>query len=162
MSISEGDPLPEATLIRLGDDGPEGVALHDLAGSGRAVIFAVPGAYTGVCTTAHVPSFIRTKEDFAAKGIDTVICVSVNDPFVMAAWGESTGAAAAGIHMLADPEATFTKSMGMSFNAPPAGLIDRSQRYAMVVDDGKVVTLQAEESPGTCDVSGGEALLATL
>ena len=162
MSISTGDALPDVTLIRLGDDGPEGVALHDLAGSGRAVIFAVPGAYTGVCTTAHVPSFIRTKEDFAAKGIDTVICVSVNDPFVMKAWGDSTGATGAGIHMLADPGAEFTKAMRMNFTAPPAGFYDRSQRYAMVIEDGKVVTLQVEESPGTCDVSGGEALLATL
>ena len=162
MSISQGDALPNATLIRLGDDGPEGVDMHDVVGDDRVVIFAVPGAYTGVCTTAHVPSFIRTKDDFAAKGVDKIICVSVNDPFVMAAWGESTGAAAAGIHMLADAEGAFTKAMGLGFSAPPAGLIDRSQRYAMVVENGKVVTLQAEESPGTCDVSGGEALLATL
>ena len=80
MTISVGDTLPEATLIELGDNGPEAVSLHARAKGRKVVIFAVPGAYTGVCTTAHVPSFIRTKDKFAAKGVDEIICVSVNDP----------------------------------------------------------------------------------
>ena len=126
------------------------------------VIFAVPGAYTPTCHSAHVPSFIRTKDDLAAKGVDEVICISVNDPFVMKSWGEATGATDAGITMLGDADASFTKAIGMDFDAPPAGLLARSKRYAMLVEDGTVSLLHAEESPGVCEVSGGEALLAAM
>ena len=97
-----------------------------------------------------------------AKGVDEIICVSVNDPFVLKAWGESTGATEAGITMLGDAESTFTKAIGLDFDAPPAGLIARSKRYAMIVDDGTVTTLHVEESPGVCEVSGGESLLKEL
>ncbi|WP_415404692.1 peroxiredoxin [Tateyamaria sp. SN3-11] len=162
MAISQGDTLPDATLSYLGDEGPATVKLSDKTNGRKVVIFALPGAYTGTCSTAHVPSFIRTKDQFAEKGVDEIICVSVNDPFVMGAWGEATGATAAGITMLGDPEAAFTKAMGRAFSAPPAGLIDRSTRYAMVVEDGKVTLLQEEENPGVCDVSGGEGLLASM
>ena len=162
MAISEGDRLPEAELVMMGANGPESVAIGPRVEGKTVVIFAVPGAFTPTCHSAHVPSFIRTKDDFAGKGVDEIICVAVNDPFVMKAWGEATGAEAAGITMLADPESTFTKAMGMDFSAPPAGLIDRSARYAMVVENGVVKTLHREENPGTCEVSGGEALLATL
>lgn len=162
MAISTGDTLPDATLVRLGADGPEQVALGDKIKGRKVVIFAVPGAYTPTCHSAHVPSFVRTKGDFDAKGVDEIICISVNDPFVMKAWGEATGATAAGISMLADPESTFTKAIGMDFDAPPAGLIARSKRYAMLVDNGVVTQFLPEESPGTCEVSAGESLLATL
>ncbi|WP_299651581.1 peroxiredoxin [uncultured Tateyamaria sp.] len=162
MAISVGDTLPQATLVHLGGDGPEQVNLGDKTKGRKVVIFALPGAYTGTCSTAHVPSFIRTIDQFKAKGVDEVICVSVNDPFVMGAWGDATGATKAGITMLGDPDATFTKAMGRAFTAPPVGLYDRSTRYAMVVEDGKVTVLQEEENPGVCDVSGGEALLETL
>ena len=162
MSISTGDKLPAATLTRMGNEGPEEVNLSDLTAGRKVVIFAVPGAYTPTCHSAHVPSFIRTKDDLAAKGIDEVICVSVNDPFVMGTWGKDTGASDAGIAMLGDAEATFTKAIGMEFSAPPAGLIDRSKRYAMVVEDGTVTLLQEEESPGVCEVSAGEGILAAL
>ncbi|WP_371155472.1 peroxiredoxin [Jannaschia sp. 2305UL9-9] len=162
MAISPGDTLPDAQLLRMGENGPESVSLSDLTAGKTVAIFALPGAYTGTCTTAHVPSFIRTKSDFAAKGVETVICVSVNDPFVMQAWGDSTGATEAGIHMLGDADGSFTKAMGMDFTAPPVGFHGRSKRYAMIVDNGTVKTLHAEESPGVCETSGGEALLATL
>lgn len=160
MTISTGDTLPEGNLIKLGASGPEAVSIADIAKGKRIVIFAVPGAYTPTCSSAHVPSFIRTKDGFAAKGIDTIVCVSVNDPFVMKAWGEATGASAAGIHMLGDADGAFTKALGLNFDAPPAGLLARSKRYAMIVDDGKVTTLHVEESPGVCEVSAGESLLA--
>lgn len=162
MTISVGDTLPDATLGQMGADGPEQVSMADKTKGRKVVIFAVPGAYTPTCHNAHLPSFVRTKAEFDAKGVDEIICVSVNDPFVMGAWGKDTGAADAGITMLGDAEAAFTKSIGMEFSAPPAGLIDRSKRYAMVVEDGKVTVLQAEENPGVCDVSGGEALLKAL
>lgn len=162
MTISQGDQLPDATLVQLGAEGPTPVPLSDKTKGRKVVIFAVPGAFTPTCHSAHVPSFIRTKDQFDAKGVDEVICVSVNDPFVMKAWGEATGAAEAGITMLGDADSAFTKAIGMDFSAPPAGLTDRSKRYAMLVDDGKVTLLQEEESPGTCEVSAGEALLANM
>ncbi len=162
MTIAPGDTLPEATLVKMGAEGPEQVALAEHVKGKKVVVFAVPGAFTPTCHSAHVPSFIRTKDQFAAKGVDEIICVSVNDPFVLQAWGESTGATEAGITMLGDAESAFTKAIGMDFTAPPAGLIARSKRYAMVVEDGKVTTLQVEENPGVCEVSGGEALLDTL
>lgn len=162
MTITQGDNLPEATLIRLGDNGPEEVALSSLTKGRKIVLFAVPGAFTPTCHSAHVPSFIRTKDALTAKGVDEIVCVSVNDPFVLKAWGEATGADKAGLSMLSDGTGAFTKSIGMDFDAPPVGLMGRSKRYAMLVEDGAVTLLHAEESPGTCDVSGGEALLAAM
>ncbi len=162
MSISKGDRIPASTLLQMGADGPEAVALEDRLKGRKVVLFAVPGAFTPTCDSAHVPSFIRTKDQILAKGVDEIICVSVNDPFVMAAWGESTGANAAGIAMLADAESSFTKAIGMDFSAPPAGLIDRSKRYAMLIEDGVVTVLNAEENPGVCELSAGETMLDSL
>ncbi|WP_104017493.1 peroxiredoxin [Roseovarius nitratireducens] len=162
MTISTGDKLPDADLLKLGEGGPETVSLSALTKGRKVVIFAVPGAYTPTCSSAHVPSFIRTKDGFDAKGVDEIICVSVNDPFVMQAWGDATGAAKAGITMLGDPQGAFTKAIGMDFDAPPAGLIGRSKRYAMAVEDGRVTVLHVEESPGTCEATAGESLLAAM
>lgn len=162
MTLSTGDKLPDATLLTLGENGPEEVALSARTAGRKVVIFAVPGAYTPTCSAAHVPSFVRTKGQFDAKGVDEIICVSVNDPFVMKAWGESTGASKAGITMLGDPQSAFTKAIGMEFDAPPAGLLARSKRYAMYVEDGTVKVLHVEESPGTCEVTAGESLLAEI
>ena len=162
MTISTGDTLPDATLLFFGKEGPEPVSIAERTKGRKVVIFAVPGAFTPTCHSAHAPSFIRTKADFDGKGVDEIICVSVNDPFVMKAWGESTGATEAGITMLADPESAFTKAVGLDFTAPPAGLMARSKRYAMLVEDGKVTVLNLEESPGTCEISAGEGLLASL
>ena len=162
MTLSTGDKLPDATLLTLGENGPEEVALSARTAGRKVVIFAVPGAYTPTCSAAHVPSFIRTKDQFDAKGVDEIICISVNDPFVMKAWGEATGATAAGITLLGDPQSAFTKAIGMEFDAPPAGLLARSKRYAMYVEDGTVKVLHVEESPGTCEVTAGESLLAEI
>lgn len=162
MTISTGAKLPDATLVKMGEKGPEPVALGDKLKGRKVALFAVPGAFTPTCHSAHVPSFIRTKDDFAAKGVDEIICISVNDPFVMKAWGEATGATEAGITMLSDASSEFTKAIGMDFDAPPAGLVARSKRYAMLVDDGVVTVFHPEESPGTCEISGGEALLAAI
>ncbi|TMV72785.1 peroxiredoxin [Thioclava sp. BHET1] len=162
MTISVGDKLPEVDLVRLGEKGPEKVNLGALTKGRKVVIFAVPGAYTPTCSSAHVPSFIRTKDGFDAKGVDEIVCVSVNDPFVMKAWGEATGANGAGITMLGDAMGEMTKAIGMAFDAPPAGLIGRSKRYALYAEDGVVKVLHQEESPGTCEISGGESLLAAI
>lgn len=162
MAITPGSKLPVATVLKMGDKGPEAVDITQLTAGKKVAIFAVPGAFTGTCTTAHVPSFIRTKAGFDAKGVEAIYCISVNDPFVLKAWGESTGATAAGITMLADPAGEFTKAIGMNFDVPAAGLLNRSNRYAMLVEDGVVKVLQQEEQNGQCSVSGGEALLDAI
>ena len=162
MTIKAGDALPDAVLTRMGANGPEQVKMSELSAGKKIVVFGLPGAYTGTCTTAHVPSFMRTKDAFAAKGVDAIYCVSVNDPFVMGAWGQSTGATAAGIGMLGDSSAEFTKAVGLSFSAPAVGLIDRSLRYALMADNGVVKVIQVEDNPGVCTVSGGEALLDAI
>ncbi|MEJ6396783.1 peroxiredoxin [Yoonia sp. 208BN28-4] len=162
MTISKGATLPDASLLQLGENGPEAVSLADKLKDRKVVIFGLPGAYTGVCTTAHLPSFIRTKDDFEANGVDEIICVSVNDPFVMDAWGKATGADKAGITLLGDADGAFTKAIGMDFTAPPAGLIGRSKRYSMLVDNGTVTVLNEEGSPGECEISAGETLLDAM
>jgi len=162
MTLSTGDKLPDATLTMMGKDGPEQVQLSDKTAGRKVVIFAVPGAFTPTCHAQHVPSFVRNAGDLAAKGVDEVICVSVNDPFVMGEWGKATGAAEAGITMLGDADSSFTKAIGMAFSAPPAGLIDRSKRYAMVVEDGTVTMLNVEDNPGAMETSSGESILAAL
>ena len=162
MTISEGSRLPEAKLLRMGEAGAEAVSIGERLKGRKVVVFGLPGAFTGTCTSAHVPSFIRTKDKFAAKGVDEIICVAVNDPFVMKAWGEQTGASAAGITFLADADASFTKAVGLNFTAPPVGFFDRSKRYALYAEDGVVKVIHVEESPGVCEASGGEALLAAI
>ncbi len=159
MTISTGAALPDANLLTVGAEGPEAVSLGDKLKDKKVVIFGLPGAYTGVCTTAHVPSFIRAKDDFATKGVDEIICVTVNDPFVCKAWSDSTGAGDAGISILGDADGEFTKAIGMDFTAPPAGLFGRSKRYTMLVENGVVSILNEEESPGQCEISAGETLL---
>lgn len=160
--ISVGDTLPDAALIEMTAEGPAAVPLAERVKGRKVVIFAVPGAFTPTCSSAHVPSFVRTKAQFDEKGVDEIICISVNDPFVMAAWGEASGATAAGITMLADSESKLTAALGLQFDAPPVGLLARSQRYAMLVDQGEVKILHLEESPGTCELSAGEALLDAM
>ena len=159
MHIAVGDKLPETMLIELGAQGPAPVAVGDLTAGRKVALFAVPGAFTPTCHQKHVPSFVSAAEDLAGKGVDEIVCVSVNDPFVMKAWGEATGAASAGIRMLADPEASFTKALGLDFSAPPAGLLNRSQRYSMFIEDGVVKVLNVEGSPGEAACSLGEALV---
>lgn len=159
MAITEGQALPTATLLKVVADGVEAVDAGTYGKGRRVILFAVPGAYTPTCHSAHVPSFVRVIDALKAEGVDEVACVAVNDPFVLAAWGRDTGATAAGITMLADAESAFTKALDLAFSAPPRGLIDRSQRYAMLVEDGVVTILHKEEGPGVCEVSGGEAML---
>ena len=161
VSIEVGSPLPAANLVRLGENGPETLDLHDYVKGRKVVFFGLPGAFTGPCSTAHIPSFIRTAEDFHAKGVEEIICVSVNDPFVLKAWGEDTGATAAGITLLGDADASLTKALGMEFTAPAIGLYDRSNRYAVVMEDG-IVTLANIDEPNVCDVSTGEKLLEAM
>lgn len=161
MTISTGDRFPTATLRVMGPNGPEAVELADKMKGRKVVIFALPGAFTGTCSTIHLPSFMRTAPAFEAKGVNEIICIAVNDPFALNAWGEATGAKAAGITILGDSEGVLTNALGMAFTAPALGLIGRSNRYAVVVDDG-VVTYANIDNPGECNISTGEMLLDTL
>ncbi|MCB1410908.1 MAG: peroxiredoxin [Rhodobacteraceae bacterium] len=162
MPITVGDTLPASTLLKMGEKGAEQVDLGERLKGRRVVIFGLPGAFTGVCTTAHVPSFIRTKPDFDAKGVDEIICISVNDPFVIKAWTDATGAEAAGLTTLADAESAFTTAIGMNFSAPPVGFVNRSKRYSLYAEDGVVKAINLEETPGACEISAGETLLTQI
>ena len=162
MTISTGQRLPDANLIGMGAEGPETVMLSARLKGKKVVVFGLPGAFTGTCTMAHVPSFIRTKAKLAEKGVDEIICVTVNDPFVCGAWSDSMGAGEAGMSILGDTDGSFTKQIGMEFNAPPVGLLGRSKRYTMLVEDGVVSILNEEAGPGVCEVSAGETLLAQI
>jgi cytochrome c peroxidase len=162
MTISTGDRLPEATFLEKGEGGVAQVPGGALFGGRRVALFAVPGAYTGTCSNRHVPSFIRVADALRAKGIDEIVCVAANDPHVMAAWGDVTGARAAGIRMLSDAGSEFTQALGMAFDIPGAGMFGRSKRYAMLVEDGVVRVLNVEASPGQCEASAGETLLAAV
>lgn len=162
MTVAPGDTLPAATLLEITEGGPTEVSLLDFTRGRKVVIFGLPGAYTGTCTRAHVPSFIRTAGALAEKGVAAIACVAVNDPFVMKAWGESTGATAAGIRMLADPGSDLTKALGLDFSNPKVGFFSRSRRFSMLVANGVVQVLNVEESPGQCEISAGETLLRQI
>ena len=162
MTISMGDKIPAGSLMVAGEAGVAEIPMEARLAGKSVVIFGLPGAYTGVCSTAHVPSFIRTMGALKAKGVDEVMCVSVNDVFVMRAWGETTGATKAGILMVSDPDASFTQALGLDYAAGFVRGAPRSKRYAMHVVDGVVKVLNLEDNPGVCDISGGEALLEKI
>ncbi|MCV2881655.1 peroxiredoxin [Actibacterium sp. XHP0104] len=161
MTLEVGATLPDANMVTLGANGPETVDLADKLKGRKVVLFALPGAYTGPCSTIHLPSFIKVMGQLRDKGVDEVICVAVNDPFTLAAWGKDTGATEAGITLLGDADGSFTKTLGMDFTAPHLGLIGRSNRYALVLEDG-VITAAKVDDPGVCDISTGEHLLAAM
>lgn len=162
MGILVGDRLPDATMVRIGADGePEPVQLEAVLKGRKVVIFALPGAFTRTCSAAHLPSFMRAADSLREKGVEEIICIAVNDPFVLDAWGEATGAKAAGISFLGDAEGQLTHALGMAFDAPARGLIGRSNRYAALVEDGVVAAVQVDE-PGVCDLSAGDKFIETL
>jgi peroxiredoxin len=160
MTIEVGDRMPEATLRRMGADGPEEVRLSEKLEGRKVALFAVPGAFTPTCHSAHMPSFVQNADAFRAKGVDEIICLSVNDVHVMRMWGEETGATAAGITLLSD-DGSLAKAMDMHFDAPAAGMYGRFKRFAAYVEDGVVKLWHPEVSRG-CEISGGGALLAAI
>ena len=160
--LSEGMTLPDAVFTVVGKNTVVSVSLAEKVKARRVVVFAVPGAFTPTCDVAHMPSFLRTAAAFRQKGVDEIICISVNDPYVMQVWGQQSGATEAGITMLADAGAEFTLAVGMAYSKPAGGMLNRSRRYAMLVENGVVTHLHLEASTGVCDISGGEALLAVI
>jgi len=160
-TIQVGGKLPEATLRRMTEKGPEAVQTTGFFRGRKVVLFAVPGAFTPTCHNDHLPSFVKNAAAIKAKGAKEIVCVAVNDPFVMGAWGRSVPGAE-GITFLSDGNAEFTKAIGMDFDGSGFGLGVRSRRYAMIVDDGKVAALEVEESPGACSISSGSEILKKL
>lgn len=157
MSIKVGDKLPEATFMTMGADGPSPVTTTDVFAGKRVALFAVPGAFTPTCSAKHLPGFKDNVEAFKAKGVDAIACTSVNDVFVMGAWGKDQGVADE-MQMLADGNGDFAKDIGLELDASGFGMGSRSQRYAMVVNDGVVESLHVEDG-GEFKVSSAEYLL---
>lgn len=165
MTIKIGDRLPEGTLSEFIETEGEGCSLgpntfnvSDLVKDKKIAIFGLPGAFTPTCSAKHVPGYIQHANDFKAKGVDEIWCISVNDAFVMGAWGrdqKSTGI----VRMMADGSAAFTKALGLDLDLSARGMGIRSQRYSMLVDNGVVKQLNVEE-PGKFEVSNAETLLA--
>ncbi len=159
MTVAVGDRIPSVKLInQIGDDVRQIDIAERIAGK-RAAIFGLPGAYTGICSNAHLPSFIRTADAFREQGVEEIICFAVNDVRVMSHWGEHSGAHDAGILMLADWDAELTKALGLEFSVPALGFKDRTTRCAMLTDDGVITALQFEEDNGVCNLTAGETLL---
>ncbi len=161
MPIEVGQKLPEAVFAIQTADGPKQIRFSEILPGRKVVIFAVPGAFTPTCDSAHVPSFIHTASALRAKGVDAIYCISVNDSHVMRRWGESTGATGAGIIMLADTASDFARFTGLKPDTPAEGMFDRNKRYSMLVEDG-VVKIYNPELKGGCEISGGENMLAMV
>ena len=160
MALEVGSKIPDVAVKVMRDGKPEEVRTGDVLGSGKVVLFAVPGAFTPGCSKIHLPGYVEHGEELKAKGIDTIACIAVNDAWVMDAWGRSQGAGDK-ILMLADGNGDFTRAMGLEFDATGIGLGMRSQRYAAVIEDGVIVRLDVERVPGV-DVSSCEAVLSHL
>lgn len=160
--IQIGDPLPDARLSRIGASGPEHLNLSDICKGGDVALFGLPGAFTRTCSAAHLPSFMRTADDLRGEGVTRIVCVSVNDPFVMKAWDEATGASEAGVELLADGDSTLTRAMGLAFSAPDLGFIDRCMRFSALVREGRLRLFNTESQRGVCDLTAGETLLGQI
>lgn len=160
MTIKLGDKLPSVKLRHLTAEGPKEITTDELFGGKKAVLFAVPGAFTPTCSAKHAPGFVANFDEFVKHGVELIACVAVNDVFVMGAWGK-TQEAEGKVVMLADGNGEFTKALDLGFDASAVGLGYRSLRYAMVLEDG-VVTLLNVEKPGSFEVSKAEVILEAL
>ncbi|MEI9886700.1 MAG: peroxiredoxin [Rhizomicrobium sp.] len=160
MTVQIGEKVPSATLMEMQEGGPKPVKTDDLFAGKKVVVFALPGAFTPTCSAKHVPGFVQNFDALKAKGVDEIACVSVNDAFVMGAWAKDQQAGGK-VRMLADGNGDFTRAMGLEFDGSRFGMGKRSQRYAMVVDDGVVTALNIEE-PGAFSVSSAEHVLGQL
>jgi peroxiredoxin len=160
MALKEGDKIPDVKLTEMAEGRPSQVSLAELSKGKRIVVFAVPGAFTPTCSMKHLPGFVDQNAAIRAKGVDEIVCISVNDAFVMDAWGKSSSAGGK-VRMLADGNGEFTRAVGLSLDASGFGMGERSQRYAMILKDGKVEALMPEPGPGL-SASSADAVLARL
>ena len=159
MTIAVGDTLPDATLLKVGENGPEAVETSEYFKGKRVALFSVPGAFTPTCSAKHLPGFVERAGELKAKGIDEIVCTAVNDAFVLGAWNQRDGGEA--VTMLADGNGAFAKALGLEMDGSRFGLGARGQRFSMIVNDGKVEQLNVE-APGDFKVSSADYLLTTL
>ena len=159
MTISKGDKLPDVKLVKATADGPDAVQSGEFFAGKKVALFAVPGAFTPTCSAKHLPGYVEKAAELKAKGIDEIACVSVNDAFVMGAWGKDAGSA--DVTMLADGSADFAKAIGLDADFSGYGMGTRSQRFSMIVNDGVVEELNVE-GPGEFKVSSAEHMLGQL
>ena len=160
MTIKVGDAIPSMKLTEATADGPKEVSTDSIFKGKKVVLFAVPGAFTPTCSVKHMPSFLQNIDRLKAKGVDTIACVAVNDAFVMNAWAKDQGSAGK-VVMLADGSGQFTKALGLELDLNARGLGTRSQRYALVAENGKITHLGVE-GPGEFSVSSAESVLESL
>ena len=160
MAIQVGGKVPGTTLQHMTAEGPADISTDELFAGKKVVLFALPGAFTPTCSAKHLPGFVQQAEAIKAKGVDTIACLSVNDAFVMGAWGKDQGVGDT-VLMLADGSAELTKALGLELDLGSRGFGLRSQRYAMIVDDGVVTALNVEAS-GEFKVSSADAILEAL
>jgi peroxiredoxin len=161
MAIAVGDKVPDVAVQILRDGKPETVQTGEILGRGKVVLFAVPGAFTPGCSKLHLPGYVQRGDELRAKGVDTIACISVNDAWVMDAWGEAQGANDKNILMLGDGNGAFADEMGLVFDGSGVGLGTRSQRYAAVIEDGTITGLEVEPAPGV-DVSSCDNILTKV
>jgi peroxiredoxin len=159
MTIQAGQKIPESNLSTMREDGPAALSTDDIFADKNVVLFSVPGAFTPTCSAKHLPGFVDHADEILARGVDTIACMSVNDVFVMNAWGKSAGADK--ILMLADGNADFARALGLEMDASPFGMGIRSQRFALIADNGRVTQLFVE-APGEFKVSSAEHILSKL
>ncbi len=159
MTISVGDKIPSGQFKYMGAEGLEDISANEIFPNKRVVLFGLPGAYTPVCSKMHLPGFVANSDSLKESGIDTVACVSVNDPFVMDAWGKDHGTDGK-VLMLADSECAFTRAAGLAVDLSDFGLGDRSQRYSMLVEDAVVKLIFVEDTVLECGVSSAESMVS--
>ena len=159
MTINIGDRLPDVPLTLATSEGPQQTSTSDYFAGKRVALFAVPGAFTPTCSARHLPSYVEKAADLKGKGVDEIACISVNDPFVMSAWGERDGSQ--DITMIADGNGQFTDAVGLGMDGSKFGMGKRSQRYSMLINDGVVEQLNVE-APGEYKASSAETLLEQL
>ncbi|MFQ5563971.1 MAG: peroxiredoxin [Parvularculaceae bacterium] len=160
MTISVGDKVPSVTVMLAGEGGPQQADSADVLGKGKVALFSVPGAFTPTCSAKHLPGFVEQADALKAKGVDKIVCVSVNDAFVMNAWGAAQNAGGK-IDMLADGNGDLARAMGLTMDAKGFGMGERAQRFSAVIEDGVVKTLNVED-PGAFEVSSAEYMLNQL
>ncbi len=161
MTIEAGAAVPPATLKQMTAVGIEDLELGQLLEGKKVILFGLPGAYTPVCSTQHLPGFVAEADKLKASGVAAIACIAANDPFVLSAWGKEHGVGDK-VMMLCDPDAAFTKSLGLSMDLSGLGLGERSKRWSMVVENGVVSTVNVEDSIFDAHVSGAANLLATV